>query len=272
MKKIEEKLLKNLQGKNIPSEVPLKNIKQEIGSLAYTEGNPLTKTEISLHFSFQIWDIINAIFIPPAALPVALQTHLPFYVFGLTDFYSGFFNGNTLLPPPLGWQRPGVLANTDGGIVGYTYPPIPGIGVPDVRLGDYVQIWMNTIPVPDTFVVYARIRCNNVAYGTFLNSFVSDLITINTIRYFVPAGFVNQFDHTLIFGYQSLFGKLKTDSLDPKMYTTPHDPQASISDIPIDLPIDKNMICCFNLNLLCQEVFWTLFVSKIEPLTHKKIK
>jgi hypothetical protein len=119
------------------------------------------------------------------------------------------------------------------------------------------------------YAALISIHCDNVAYGTFLNSFVSDLITIDTIRYIVSIANINQFINPLLFAYQTLFGKLFTDSIDPRMYITNKDFQQQICDIPVNLPIDKAVMILTNINPACQNFSLMLFVSKVEPLTHK---
>ena len=123
-----------------------------------------------------------------------------------------------------------------------------------------------------TYTCVIIIHCNNVPYGTLLNSFVSDFIRVNRIRYTIPpAGAapapINQFLNPLVFGYQTLFGKLKTDTVDPHMYQTPSDFQNNISDIPVSFPIDKNLFINTYLEFDCQNITFNLFVNKIDPLT-----
>ena len=124
-------------------------------------------------------------------------------------------------------------------------------------------------PDPILYTCEVIIHCNNVAYGTFLNSFVSDLITINTLRIIVPIANINQFINALTFGYQTLFGKTYTDDIDPRMYITSTDFQQQICDIPINLPIDKAAMLMTYVDILCTNFQIILFVEKIESLTHK---
>jgi len=81
---------------------------------------------------------------------------------------------------------------------------------------------------------------------------------------------INQFNNTLTFAHQSLFGKTFTDTLDPKMFITNRDTQPNICDIPIGLPVDKHMMFNFQMNFDCPHIDMVLFVNKIEPLIHKK--
>jgi hypothetical protein len=147
----------------------------------------------------------------------------------------------------------------------------------DIAKGDLVQTYNYIlrdvqpfgISKVDLHTAEVIIHCNNVAFGTFLNSFVSDLITINTIRYIVPIANVNQFINPIKFGYQTLFGKTYTDDIDPRNYITSRDFQQQIADIPINLPIDKAVMVGTQINFDCQTFDMILFVEKVEPLTHK---
>jgi hypothetical protein len=121
----------------------------------------------------------------------------------------------------------------------------------------------------DIYTAEIIVHCNNVAFGTFLNSFVSDLITINTLRYIVPIANIDQLINPLKFGYQTLFGKTFTDDIDPRQFITSRDFQQQISDIPINLPIDKQVMLGTHIDYNCPKFDMILFVEKVEPLTHK---
>jgi len=260
MKSYEKKLFQHLQTERVDKKI-LSGLKNELGSIAFMKGNPLTKTEISL--------TIEKLYI--GQIPAAAQTPIPVPLFGLTDFYSGYPKTNIVVPVNNGWVINGLFF----GIVGFTANlaamVAAGFGA-FVRLGDFIILYADVVGVGFAYLCLLRIRCENIAYGTFLNSFVSDLITINTIRYFVPLANINQFINPIFFGTQSLFGKTKFDSIDPRMYITNKDPQQQISDIPIDLPIDKNLLCGFQMEFACNIINWTLFVEKVEPLTYKREK
>lgn len=252
-----KELLKGLLGKDSAtrSEEPLKNIKDGMGSLSQVVGNPLFRAEVTLQINLQF---TNGAMVPiaPAALPANAQIPIPVYIFGLMDLWSGHTNASRVCPttdPPWQWIVsdiidnpifffPGSFMNMGDGYIEYQ----------DVATGNFAHV---------------TIHCTNVAYGTFVHSFVSDLITVNQIRYFVPPANINQFLNPLIFTYQTLFGKLKTDSVDPRMYVLPTDPQQNIADIPLKFPVDKNLGCDFYMNFDCPAVTMILFVEKVQPLT-----
>jgi hypothetical protein len=268
MKPHEEKLLNRIkQGTPDPSTEILGNVKQALGDVAYVKGNPLTKTEITLNVKLIF--LQDGFLIQPAAIDPALQTTVPVFLLGLTDFYGGYLNEEKLIKPNSPWAM-----NPQGaGIYRYNayFPPNIGILLANgLVAGDMLLEFYANALGGHNYNVYVLIHCSNVAYGTFLNSFVSDLITIDTIRYIVPIANVNQFMNPIIFGYQSLFGKLSTDNVDPRMYITSKDFQQQIADIPINLPIDKAVFTGFQMNYDCPQISWILFVKKVEKLTHKK--
>jgi hypothetical protein len=267
MKKFEQKLLNHLQEDTISNDVPLKNVKEGLGSIAYVTGNPKTKTEITINidtFFYTTAVVPGGVAVAPAALPVGMQTTLSVYLFGLTDWHGGYLRLRNLVQPGGGWQFNDNLS----GIVGFNYVPAIAFLQGIAQSGDMFLSFSIINPLPALFGV-VRIRCQNVAYGTFLNAFVSDLITIDTIRYIVPVANINQLINPVVFGVQSLFGKVKADNIDPRMYITNRDFQQQIADIPINLPIDKSLMIGFSVDVFCQNISWVLFVNKVESLTHR---
>jgi len=267
MKFYERRLLDHLQAtKSV--DIPLENIRKSLGAVSHMVGNPLSKTEITLNVQSFLYT--NAgVPIAPAALPAAFQNSIPVYIFGLTDFYGGYLKSQNLIPIRPLWG----LVNPLGQQTAYIYNYgniLPLGGAFDLLIqpqsGDMLLFYGNAGLNVNACI---RIRCQNVAYGTFLNSFVSDLITIETIRYIVPLANINQFINPVIFVYQTLFGKTSSDTIDPRLYITNKDFQQQIADLPINLPIDKNLMIGLQMDVFCPTFSWVLFVKKVEPLTHK---
>lgn len=262
MKDYEKRLLDHLQNDN-PPDVPLAEVRQAMGHIGQTVGNPLSKTEIALSITSYIWSVGVGAIILPAALPANLQTTVPVCLFGLTDMHGGYLRSFQINPFPGGWQLAAAVVPV--GIVNFNAVNLPGWAFGFVQPGDMTFTYVDATGLFNIIVV---IHCSNVAYGTFLNSFVSDLITISHIRYFVPN--INQFVNPIIFGYQTLFGKVSTDSIDPRLYILGKDPQQAICDIPVNLPIDKNLMIGLQMSVFCQTINWILFVEKVEALTHER--
>jgi hypothetical protein len=113
------------------------------------------------------------------------------------------------------------------------------------------------------------IHCNNVPYLSLLAALNSDLVTLNMIRYVVPAAAVAQLGQQIAFIKTSLFGKTAIDTLDPQTFITPGTFQPQIADIPITLPIDKNLIIATQMlytAVIPIEFTWTLTVAGINKL------
>jgi hypothetical protein len=281
MKRYEKNLLNHLQAEASTTNVPLDAIRKGMGEIGFVKGNPLTNTNITLNISITYFTTgAPVVIIPFAALPAILQqTPLGIPFFGLTDFYGGYnstinlLNINTI-PGFANWHiipSNGLFGGQQNsiGIFVYTLSLIPNIYNSILPSnGDMIFLYIATVAAVN-YGALVTIHCDNVSYGTFLNSFVSDLITIDTIRYIVPIANINQFLNPLIFAYQTLFGKIFTDTIDPRMYITNKDFQQQICDIPVNLPIDKAIMILTNIDPACQNFSLMLFVSKVEPLTHK---
>jgi hypothetical protein len=263
MKSSEKELLSALKDKNINA--PLENIRNETGELRHIIGIPKFKGEISLIITSTFLNITApnpAIVILPAALPAGLAVNFPVYLFGLTDFFGGFNKFNNILPVGAGWQI----------IVSEIVTPalqnqliIGWLGAYNPVIGDLLIVLQNVTLPPPVYICIIAVHCNNVAYGTFLHSFVSDIIVLNMLRYIVPIANINQLINPIIFGYQSLFGKFKTDTIDARTFVTTSTFQQQIADIPINLAIDKNIMIGTHLNFDCQFINFILSVNKIKP-------
>lgn len=263
MKKSEQDLLNHLQKDEIENS-PLSNVMQGLGELKNVVGNPLFRAEISIEIRKQYynWDGANWNPILPAAVPANLRNSIPFCILGLTDFYSGFVKFQSLIRNNLGlWEYEGTILTNS---LLWAFPAVPA---PRGNLGDLNFLYVDNAI---NFAVIINVHCASVAYGTFLNSFVSDLITVNNLRLNVNVADINQFTNPLIFGYQTLFGKLFTDSVSPRMYITNTDFQQQICDIPINFPVDKNLFIYQNMDFAVQNETITLFVQKVEALTLRK--
>lgn len=270
MKSYEKTLLNKLRSSHYSStDDVLSNVKDAMGSLREIEGNPQFKAEITLHITLQYWDFIAGIPVAPAALPAYLQTFMPIYLFGLTDLHGGYLRSTVVNPLAQNWAWNAVANDPNVGIFNYTYNPGVMIAVwivPPLMDGDLVYTVLDATG-GTTILCRVVVHCNNIAYGTFLNSFSSDLIIVKQMRLFVPIANPNQFMNPLIFGYQTLFGKLKTDSVNPRTYQLPSDFQNQISDIPIKFPVDKNLFVTYKQDFDCQQMDIVLYVEKVEPLT-----
>ena len=247
-------------------------------------GNPAFKAEITLQMFARYYDqaVVGT---PVASVPAAAQqTAIPIYVFGNIDWMSNYTRARALAPGGGGhiWADMKFLTGGSGEV---DYNPLPhaAAGV-DYAVG---SVFFNQVLPGDLvyvapmvgFVAGAAattedveviIRCPNVPYTSLLAALASDLITLNMIRYVVPAANVAQLANQITLVKSSLFGKTSTDTIDPQTFVTPGTFQPQIADIPITVPIDKNFLMATQMlyTAVVPITFsWTLTVSSINKLT-----
>lgn len=267
-------LLETLRNKQpVNSEEMLTNVRSSLGSLGQAVGNPLTKNEISISVDVIFFDTtaVPAAIIVPAALPAGAQTELPFYLFGLTDMYSGYNKARFLEPLNPAW---GVVGPVASGFWQYNlFAVLPFIGAIPNNLynffapGDYIIHYRFFGGV--NFQAVIVIHCDNIAYASLLFSLMSDIIYIDTIRYFVNAAAILQFTRSLNIATLSTFGKLNVDSIDPRLYVLPTSPQQTIADLPLKIPFDKRCMIGSQIDFTCQHIDFIFFVKNIEVLTKR---
>jgi hypothetical protein len=276
MKRSEKELLNNLTGNSIISDIPLQNIRNAMKNVRYLTGNPLTKTTVKLDISIHYLNTVTGLLVAPAALPVDLQTQLPLFLFGLTDYYGGNLESSKLLTVFGNWHSYSTVDTAPSGIFNYSIfwgdiAPFIFPFTEFIESGDLIRLYTSNSGGVD-YIAMVLIHCSETAYGTFLTSFVSELITVSILRYVVPIANVNQFNNSLVFGYKEFLGKTASDSIDPHQYISNTDFQQQICDIPINLPIDKSLFIVTPINFDCTNLSFMLFIEKVEALTHKYIK
>lgn len=256
MKAARRKLLDTLKGKqSVNSEEQFRNIKTSLGSLAHVPGNPLTKSEFSINVDVFFVDVAAHAIVAPALVPAAAQTPLPVYFFGTNDMYSAYHTARFFAPINPNWGL------TGSGFWNYNYN---GIGIDAVLQliledGDYILYYAPA--AGGNIRAMVRIRCENVPYSSLVHSLMRDTIIINTIRFSTPLASILQYTHPLTFTHVSLLGKIASDTIDPRLYILPTNPQQTISDIPIKLPFDNKMIVSTQIDFTCQHFNWILFTE-----------
>lgn len=272
MKRSEKSLLnslRNIQPTN--SEEPLKNIKNSLGSLSKAVGNPLTKNELSINTDVFFYDVAGGVFIAPAAVPAAFQLPLPVRYFGLTDVYAGYSKANFIEPITPG----GFFWNLAlHGFWNYNvFAGLPALMTLLMRDGDYIMRYHTEVPggfLNPNLDAFVLVRCQNIAYASLVHSLMSDIIFLNTIRFSVAMAAILQFARSIKIAHLSTFGKLNIDTIDPRLYILPTEPQQNIADLPVKIPIDKSIIITTQIDITCQHFNFILFVEKIEVLTKRK--
>ena len=254
-----------------------------VGELSQIVGNPAFKAEITLQVFVRYYSQ-QVVGTPVVAVPAAgQQTNLPLYLFGNTDADANYARGRQLVPGGGGWAYADMsVIKVGSGRVSYQPLPHAAASVEYIsgtifnnlaQNGDYLFL----IPMAGfvagaaatTHTAEILVRCPNVPYATFISALNSDRITLNMIRYVVPAAAVAQLGQQITFIKQSLFGKTSTDTLDPQTFVTPGTFQPQIADIPITVPIDKNFLAATQIIYTAAvpiQLTWTLTVSTINKL------
>lgn len=254
-----------------------------VGEISQVVGNPAFKAEITLQVFVRYYSqaVVGT---PVVAVPAAgQQTNLPLYLFGNTDEYANYARARQLVPGGGGWTYADMsVIKVGSGRVSYQPLPHAAASVEYISGTIFNNLAQNgdmlfLIPMAGfvagaaatTHTAEILVRCPNVPYSTFLSSLNSDRITLNMIRYVVPAAAVAQLGQQITFIKQSLFGKTSTDTLDPQTFVTPGTFQPQIADIPITVPIDKNFIAATQIIYTAAvpiQLTWTLTVSTINKL------
>jgi len=250
-------------------------------------GNPAFKAEISFVITQRYYTdaVANTPGTPAAAAapPAAQQGLLPLYLFGNIDKAANYARARQLVPGGAGWTyaQTSILEVGDGqldidALSGAVHPlayPSGTIWFGFATPGDLLFITPMALFVAAAVATSWRsetlIHCNNVPYLSLLAALNSDLVTLNMIRYTVPAAAVAQLAQQITLIKTSLFGKTSVDTLDPQTFITPGTFQAQIADIPITLPIDKNLILATQIlytAVIPITFTWTMTVSGINKL------
>jgi hypothetical protein len=283
----QRRLHNQLRGSNSLELLPGGQVSQSSGINAQINqivGNPAFKAEVTLQIFVRYYS--QAVVGTPAAVvpPAGQQTNLPLYLFGNIDFGANYSRARQLVPGGAGWTYAdmGVYKYGDGrtfyyplphaaATVGYTIGTIfnnlaqPGDVIFVIPMAGFAVGAAAT-----TVAAEIQVRCPNVPYTSLLAALGSDLVTLNMIRYVVPAANVAQLAQQITFIKGSLFGKTSTDTLDPQTFITPGTFQPQIADIPITLPIDKNLIAATQIiytAVVPMQFTWTVTVSAIDKLT-----
>jgi hypothetical protein len=251
-------------------------------SIAQIMNNPQFKAEISFNFSVKFYSqavVGTAVEVLAAALPAGQKTTYPLFLFGNTDYQGSYAKARQLLPNS-SWDLTKMALIQGGDMSKAAIRPL-GSNI-DYTLGSIVNNRVQAgdllIAIPmvgfvagaagTTVIAEILIRCTNVAYLTLLNALSSDLITLNMIRYTVDTTQTSQLQNQILIIMQSLFGKAATDTLDPNTFVTGQTYNRNIADIPLTLPVDKNLVLATNVNFDVVSFSWTCTVSKIDKLAY----
>jgi hypothetical protein len=255
-------------------------------SISQIVGNPAFKAEISIQITTRYYSQAVVGTPAPVVPPAGQQNPLPLYLFGNIDSVAKYSRARQQVPGGAGFTYADMAVIFVGDNATHTFIyPLPhaaaavgytlgttfnGLAVAgDVILATPMAGFV-AAAAATTVVAETLIHCNNVPYTSLLAALQSDLVTLNMIRYVVPAAAVAQFANQITLIKGSLFGKVSTDTLDPQTFITPGTFQPQIADIPITLPIDKYLIAATQITYTAVVPIlftWTITVSVIDRVT-----
>lgn len=217
-------------------------------------GNPVFVAQFNLRFLTYYQNITVPALVAAAAVPAAVQTNNSIVAFGNSDFAGGYPKSLQFVPDAV-WtlDRFGIYGK-DVFLANVT------LIAPFLMRGDMVSLWDVTTAAVH-FQKIIVVRCPQVAYGTLLDALNSDTFMINMIRYKVNPLQVAQLVNQIIPITQSLFGKAQDDKIDPSTYITGQTFNQNISDIPLELAIDKSKILCTYAGFDVVDFDWTITVA-----------
>jgi hypothetical protein len=239
--------------------------------LAAVKGNPQFSAQFDVSFALRYFTVVTATGvytqIAAAALSAALKNTLPVYLFGNSDFASGFANIRKQFPLNT-WVhgRPGIFGKDD-----FSEYAFDATVLAVLTAGDLVIPFTNALPGAGTTTVgLAIVRCSQVSYGTLLDALNSDRFVMNMIRYNIPdVTKIAQYTNNIGMFNLSLFGKFKTDYLSPNSYKKPEQQQNGFIDIPLKMGIAKQDSLGFYINFDCIDITWSIFVWTVRKVTNE---
>ena len=237
--------------------------------LTHAKGNPTFAAQFDITATIKYFTLNGGAYtnVLPANINAGLKTALPVFLFGWNDFKSGYAKLQ---------QQFAVNANWTYGI-----PFVYGARTPselalDVNVtallskGDVCIPFTSALPgAGTTSLALVIIHCTQVAYGTLLESLVSDKFVMNMIRYVVPdetAPSLAQFGNNIGIFKQSLFGKFNSDYVSPNSFKKPEQMQKNLIDVPLKKGINKEISIATMLNYDCTTFSWSTFVWTVHKL------
>lgn len=243
-------------------------VAEQKSQLGQGVGNPAFVAQFDITLIPQFYTVAGGVYtqITPAALLAAqptLATKVPAFIFGNSDFASGFATLKQRFPLAV-WTYDAPF------IYGSGYQGTQ-FGVLDATIKAQLQFGDLVIPIyavlgGTNYLGITIVRCGQVGYGTLLSANNSDMFKTNLIRYNVPdttATSLAQYANKLFTYRQSLFGKAENDSWSPNSFKVPEQMQSNIIDVPAKATIDKEASISTYINYAVTSVELNIFVREV---------
>lgn len=236
-------------------------------SLGQGQDNPVFKAQTDL-LVYKVYGTVASSTITKIAsssLNASLQTGLPFFLFGNSDFASGYKKFREETP----------VSNTNWtlaeiGVFGRdNFPTLDALTATAftslLQRGDMVFIFISSLPGSGTTsIAMVYVRCNTTPYASILDSLNSDKFLINQIRYKIPTTNQDQINQDFTILDVSLFGNTKKDSVSPVAFFSPNQQQANIIDIPLQVEFNKRKGLSSYIDYLSDSLTLSLYIAQTQ--------
>lgn len=190
-------------------------------------------------------------------LPAELKTKTPFYLFGAYDFNGGFFLANSQNAPVGGWFY------SFSFIQGVNLTPLFGIGLNQIRQfiknGDLVHVLTDNLDAP-TYFCFTIIHANNAGYGGLLADCYVKPLLINSFNYQPET--LDQYNEQLLFIFNDKLGRIKTQSVEPRIYLSSMNYQDLLLFMPVKMEVNTHISMCSYLQFQNDTIIFNFNYSK----------
>jgi hypothetical protein len=229
--------------------------------------NPNFIAQIQMNLLKQYYSVAAGVYtsILPAAVPAALQTALPVFIFGTSDFASGFAKIKSQYQSGFGsWtmNRP-VVYNKD--YAADNFSAWTATVTNNLRDGDLVVPFTAT-NAGTNYVALAIVRTTDVAYATLLDALNSNKFNTNLVRYSVTAGQETQFANGITIADLSMFGKFVSDPINPEAFISPLQDQDNRLDMDADMNISKTKSLSLLANYDVVTFRFNIFIYSVDKI------
>lgn len=260
----------------IPGGTP--SVNSGIGaSISPIIGNLPFKAELTFNISVRYFSQAvpgTPVVVAAAAIPAAQKVPLPLYMFAQGDLQSNYARIKQQLPSS-GWDISKMAIIVGGNKAACTIKPLSfapyalgSIINSNVSDGDillaFPMVGFVAGAAATTVIAEVLIHGTNVAYKTLVDALSSDQIVLNMIRYTVDTTQTAQLQNQLLIGYQTALGKATFDTLDPNTYVTGGTYNRNISDIPIGMKLDKNLLLGTYVHYDSLGFSWTVMIAAVQ--------
>lgn len=233
------------------------------------KGNPSFDAQFNLNVYLKFYSENAGVYtaVAPGALPATLQTKLNAFIFGNSDFSSGYAKMESQFPLAGAWNYD-VPFIYNKGYATSAFSKLDATVTAQLQPGDLVIGYYATV-AGTNYIGQVIVRSGQVPFGTLLDSTNSDTFDITMIRYVVPtsgATDLAQYLNNIFLATLSLFGKYNSDTIDPNAYKVPEQMQSNIIDIPVVFAINKMQALAVSVNHDVTNFQWNVFVNNIKKL------